>query len=140
MTQTESYFRLLEVAWAARETFAIVEHDIELRGGELAELDRCPELWCAHSYEVFAGDVATAYGGPYALGCVRFRAQLLEELPDALEVAGGDNTHPVHPDRSYLVMDSTLTGYLRRAGYEAHLHTPAVIHHHQYLREGAFLG
>jgi hypothetical protein len=140
MASVTSYWHALRGAWSACEDFAIVEHDIELRADELERFDFCAELWCAHSYEVYAGDIATAYGGPYGLGCVRFRKELLEAWPDAVDDAGELNLHPVHPQRSYAVMDSTLTQILRARVGEPHLHTPAVIHHHHYVREGAFHG
>jgi hypothetical protein len=140
MLDTESYFELVAVFWAACQDFAIVEHDMELAHDELDAFERCPELWCAHSYEVFSGDLATAYGGPFGLGCVRFRAELLDKHPDAVMVAGEMNIHPVHPQRSYAVMDSTLTQVLRSRGEVPHQHFPNVRHHHAYMRENTLYG
>lgn len=140
MLEVESYFNLLVERWRSRATFAIVEHDIELPAGVLDQFMNCPAAWCAHSYEVFSGDLATAYGGPFGLGCVRFRSELLHKWPDAVEAAGEMDIHPVHPQRSYAVMDSTLTQVLRSRGEAPHQHFPNVTHHHAYLREGAFYG
>lgn len=137
---TESYYRLVFACWAAAQDFAIVEHDVEPHPGDLAAFDACPEPWCAHSYEVFSGDVTAAYGGPYALGLCRFRRELMLEHPDAVTQAGGMDIHPVHPPRSYAVMDSTLTHVLRSRGLAPHQHYPNAVHHHTYLRDGAFLG
>lgn len=136
MLDSRAYFDLVAGLWEAGEGFAIVEHDIELGGGELNAFFSCPQPWCAHSYEVFAGDVAAAYGGPFALGCVRFSADLLARWPDAVTMAGELDIHPVHPPRSYAVMDSTLTQILRSCGVEVHQHYPNVLHHHAYIRTG----
>jgi hypothetical protein len=141
---TEAYFDLLSKLWAERIDFAIVEHDIEVGPDTLDRFADCDHLWCAHSYEVYAGDVAAAYGGPFALGCARFRAELMERFPDAVEQAGKMDIHPVHPRRSYAVMDSTLTHWLRgpygpdHGGVKVHQHAPNVRHHHAYVRTGAF--
>lgn len=154
MRHVEAYFDLVSEVWEDGETFAIVEQDVELvggfvkssyndtdlAGGELRLFDACPQRWCAHSYEVFAGDVATAYGGPFALGCTRFRAELLAERPDVPGLAGELDLHPVHPPRSYAVMDSTLTQILRAFSIPACQHFPNVVHHHHYIREGTIYG
>lgn len=135
----EAYFDLLKELWRKRVDFAIVEHDIEVDAETLDAFAECPELWCAHSYEVYAGDVAESYGGAWALGCVRFRSELLDRFPDAVERAGEMNIHPVHPPRTYQVMDSTLTHWLKGPyGVTVHQHSPNVKHHHHYVRTGAF--
>lgn len=134
-----SYHDLMLSLWEAGEDFALVEHDIEVRPSTLRSFEECPNLWCAFSYEVYAGDVATAYGGPFALGCSRFRAQLLTEHPECVIEAGKMDLHPVHPPRSYAVMDSTLTQWLRSIpDLKVCHHLPNVIHHHHYLREHAY--
>lgn len=144
MTYVEAYYDLLAKLWSECVDFAIVEHDIEIGPEVLNRFAECDRLWCAHSYEVYAGDVATAYGGPFALGCVRFRSELMARFPDAVVKAGEMDIHPVHPQRSYAVMDSTLTHWLRgpygpdHGGVKVHQHAPNVAHHHTYVRTGAF--
>lgn len=138
MQLPESYFWLLSSVWAAGDAFVIVEHDVVAGPGVLGSFAQCPEPWCAFSYEVFAGDLASVYGGAYGLGCTRFSAELLAAEPDAVEAAGElelDGTG-TWPKRSYGVMDSTLTNVLRRRGYDAHQHHPNVEHLHAYNREG----
>lgn len=139
MVAVDSYWLLFKHLWDYPDTVAIVEHDIEVGPDTLNDLARCPEPWCGCSYEVYAGDVATAYGGVYSLGCSRFRVELIEATRDAVYAAGEMNIHPVHPQRSYAVMDSTLTQQLRSRGFEPHQHFPNVTHHHRYMREGAYL-
>ena len=135
----ESYFDLVMALWTQGQDFAIVEHDVEVGPLTLESFESCRELWCAFSYPVFAGDIAENYGGPFGLGCCRFRRELLEDFPDAVIRAGERDLHPVHPPRSYAVMDSTLTGILRAYGVQVHQHFPNVTHHHEYQREGAFI-
>jgi len=136
----EEYFELIRLLWAAGRDFVIVEHDVEIPPGALAGFVVCPSPWCAHSYEVYAGDVATAYGGPYALGLARFRAELMAAHPEAVEEAGKMNLHPKHPPRSYAVMDSTLTRWLRGpCRREPCQHFPNALHHHAYNRTGAYV-
>jgi hypothetical protein len=144
MNYTEAYFDLLSKLWAEQIDFALVEHDIEVGDDTLDRFADCDRLWCAHSYEVYSGDLATAYGGPFGIGCVRFRGELMARFPDLLERCGEMDIHPVHPPRSYGVMDSTLTQWLRGAygpdhgGVKVHQHAPNVRHHHVYAREHAF--
>ena len=135
-----------------------VLHDGET-AGTIAGFIRCPDWWCAHSYEVAprpdvrgvrgqSRDIATAYGGPYGLGCVRFRWQLMRAEPDLIDVALSRAEHPGFPAGHYLGLDSAVTGTLRgrvdqRTGqrddgfaraprYDAHQHFPNVAHLHAY--------
>jgi hypothetical protein len=135
----ESYWELLRGLWDEGNTFAIVEHDIGVTRDQLFALEDCGRPWCAFSYEVYAGDLAAAYGGPYGLGCTRFRYEILQKIPGAVEEAGTYDQHPVHPPRSYAVMDSTLTRVLRSHGHEPHQHFPNVVHRHVYNRADAFV-
>lgn len=137
----EEYFELYREVWARAEDAAFVEHDIEIPPGTLGRFLRCSNLWCAHSYRVYWGDVAATYGGAWALGCVRFRAEVMARYPQAVELAGQMDIHPKHPPRSYAVMDSTLTQWLK-GPYRLRVcqHWPNVTHHHRYNYEGAYLG
>jgi hypothetical protein len=146
MVGVEAYYHLLVKLWAAADDFALVEHDTEPPPGALDGFDDCPELWCAHSYEVYSGDIAAAYGGPFGLGLSRFRGELCRMVPDAVITAGTYNDHPVHPPRSYAVMDSTLTKVLRGFApdiasgvrLQVHQHFPNATHHHRYVRANTF--
>ncbi len=167
------YGRMLRAVWQkcaeTRTDLCIVEqdnlvqpfinkHDSET-GGTIAGFIACPDWWCAHSYEVAprpdvrgprgqSRDIATAYGGPYGLGCVRFRWQLMAAEPDVLTVALQRAEHPGFPAGHYIGLDSAVTGILRgridqRTGqrddgftraprYDAHQHFPNVGHLHRY--------
>lgn len=139
MLGLESYFELMGRLWGRAETFAIVEQDILVGPDSLIQLFTCSEPWCAFSYEVFAGDVATAYGHVGALGCARFRRSMMIEHPEAVLEAGKMDLHPVHPPRSYAVMDATLSRWLQACGYRPHQHLPNVEHLHHYNRADAYV-
>lgn len=143
MLNVDSYFKKLRYLWwkcvQLQEDLIIIEHDIEVTPDVFGHFSRCPHRWCSHSYEVYGGDLATAYGGPFGLGCVRFRHGFMAAHPEAVEEAGKMDIHPKHPQRSYAVMDSTLTQWLRGPCAETvHQHHPNVKHLHEYNRDGAY--
>ena len=127
-----AYWRLLDGLWNAGEDFAIVEHDIEIHADVLPTFESCPEPWCTFPY---LGRSFKNYPVPVlrcALGCVRFRADLLRANPGLLEAMlpgpSGSLRNPKHWRRC----DSLLATVLQRRGYSVHEHEPHVIHHHDY--------
>jgi hypothetical protein len=131
----EAYWRLLADLWSASEDFMLVEHDMELNGGEVEAFEECPNSWCVAPYEgkqpIWTGRRnQQAPRGPVvfrcALGCTRFRSSLLLELPDAV-------THMrlKHWQR----LDSQLASYLFQHGKKACEHEPYVTHLHDYDAE-----
>ena len=115
----DAYRVLLEELWAAGEAFLIVEQDIEIHEAVVPELEGCPEPWCLFGYNI---------GWPpapveLALGCTRFSAVLLFEMPGV--IAG-------LPVRDWRRLDCELHPVLRAAGYVPHVHHPPVFHHHRY--------
>ena len=74
-----AYARLLCGLWAAREDFAIVEHDVVPPDGWLAEIEACAGLWCLRG--------PLGRPGLDWLGCVRFRAEVMEAHPDLMAEA-----------------------------------------------------
>lgn len=115
-----TYTRLLDRLWAAGEPFAVVEHDIVPHPGALAELLGCPRPWCAFSYQL--GSITHA-----GLGCARFSASLLADVPDAAERTWAE-WNDVHPPGHWCSLDDRLGRILRGAGFEPHVHEPAVTH------------
>lgn len=74
--------------WAAAEDFILLEHDIVPRQTTIERFDRCPESWCSCSYTWrwkpayhWLTDRSTKVLNA-SLGCVRFRAELLEDCPE----------------------------------------------------------
>lgn len=119
-TRHDAYRELLEEAWAARESFLVVEHDIEIRAGLVEELDACPEPWCAAPYVVGSDPNGFIES---SLGCTRFSAELLRDAPQIISGL---------PVRDWRRLDCEISPRLRTAGYEPHVHLPAVLHHHRY--------
>lgn len=124
MTDDEAYWRLLRDLWSDAETFAIVEHDIVVHPTVFDELDACPEQWCGFPHLYVCGGES----GYYGLGCVRFRASLLQAVPDAMEQVG-EMSDAIHPMRHWCTLDKWLQAeVLPRAGMGRH-HHPTVLGH-----------
>jgi hypothetical protein len=115
-----AYTELLASLWAAREAFAIVEHDVIPHPEALAELEACPEPFCAFEYP-YQGRMHAG------LGCARFAASLLAAVPDAVEQTLAESTE-AHPAGHWCQLDDRLSRVLTRHGYAKHVHSPAVGH------------
>lgn len=118
------YQDLMEAEWAAPGDFAVVEHDIGVHEGVVPGFLACPELWCAHEYNI-AGQMLAC------LGCTRFRHGLKTAVPDLFTRI---DTLPYDgaPPRDWRRMDVRLAGVLTSLGYAPHIHTPPVEHYHIY--------
>lgn len=115
-----AYTELLAHGWRLGEAFIIVEQDIVPWPGALAELEACPEPFCAFEYAYLGGTHA-------GLGCCRFSAALLAAVPDAVEQTLAEE-NDVHPRGHWCNLDDRLTRVLARRGYGKHVHSPAVGH------------
>lgn len=115
-----AYWRLIGERWTPDADLRLVEHDIVPGPGVLAELDACPNAWCAFAYPYLHGD----YPG---LGCCRFRASVMQALPSAIERAG---IAPVgsHPARHWCTLDHSLRTVLQKAGFTQCVHEGNVVH------------
>jgi hypothetical protein len=118
-----AYHDLLAGLWREGRTLIVVEHDVVVYPGALAAMLACPEPWCVTPYRV---------NGEYEgyLGCVRFSARLLAEVPDAMDAAGQLTYGP--PPRYWGWIDNRLAQVLGEHGYSKHRHWPAVKHLHVY--------
>jgi hypothetical protein len=137
------YGRMLRSMWhqlAGREGLMIIEQDVVVPVGGIRQMEECPLPWCSHSYAVYWGDVATMYGGPFALGCTRFSAELMAAEPDVVDVALTRPEHGDDPPGHWLGLDSAVSGVLRSRGVSCHQHFPNAVHLHEYHREGAYTG
>lgn len=112
----EAYWEALSDLWEYQETFAVVEHDIVLREGVLAELEACSGLWCTCPYPYQNGMRA-------GLGCVRFDRELITGYPRLMEdVATFHNT--LHPHKHWCTLDAWMELKLTGRGYTKCLHDP----------------
>ena len=130
----DAYWLLISSLWAGREDFWIIEQDIEIRGGEREALQSCPEPYCVFAY-AGAGWATDQNGSSLwinALGCNRYRAELMVELPNLLNEIGGVDDCIQIPQRHWKRLDARLNSALRTAGYPPHVHEPPVVHHHVY--------
>lgn len=109
------YHEELQRYWDTGEDWVNVEHDIVIDDWVLPAFEACPEPWCVAIYELAGGFV------PGVLGCVRFRAQLMAALPDAMRQAGASDNTGV-PERAWWRTDVRLDRILRDEGYLPHIH------------------
>ncbi len=116
-----AYHDLLALLWADGRAFVVVEQDIVVRPGVVAELAACPRDWCGFAYSLSTGYYV---GG---LGCTRFAERLLRErpsVPAALDALPPDGL----PRRWWQRLDTRLKSYLEGEGLSIHGHWPAVGH------------
>jgi hypothetical protein len=129
-----AYHALLSELWAAGETFAIVEHDIEIGPDTLTSFDKCPEPWCVAPYP---GRSFKNYPVPIlrvALGCVRFRAEFLKTNAGILDAMLPGPSNSLRNPRHWRRCDSLLASALQRRGFAAHEHEQ-VNHWHNYAAD-----
>lgn len=84
-----AYFRLLSNMWHQGETFVVVEHDVLVKPWSIDDLERCSHPWCAWQIKYGAGFTP-------GLGCAKFTAEVMSQVPDAMERVGrcSDAGHP----------------------------------------------
>lgn len=115
------YFGLIRDMWADQEDFVIVEHDIVPHFDFLEQFAQCPEPFCGYSYWVHERGVTVADYAPgppsTAMGCVRFRAEMMQRIPDL-----GEHCWP------WYHLDSALYQLVRAHGFNVHRHYPDVEH------------
>lgn len=121
----DSYWKLLNDLWGARETFCVVEHDVIVRPDTLDELAACRESWCGFPLPYLNGEYA-------GMGCVRFTDRLISGCPNALDdVARYQND--THPPKHWCVLDHWLQRQVLPAlGAAKHIHQPALMHYRPY--------
>lgn len=116
----DDYCTLLTGLWEAGASFVVVEHDIVVRPDTVSELAECPYGWCSFAYPYLDG----LYPG---LGCSKFEAQLLAQIPGAMaEVALMSNRD--HEPRHWCTIDAWLRIVLQRRLVTQHVHYPPVGH------------
>lgn len=128
-----AYLEVLALHWAGGEDFVLVEHDVVPHLTALLELGLCSCAYCCFPY------AWTTCVGP-ALGCTRFRAELLESVPDAVEQVARIPTAYGPPGHWRQLDVHLMRNVLRDThGLQPHVHTPAVTHLNpgQQLQPGA---
>lgn len=117
-----AYYEALTEIWGKGEDFAIIEHDVVIHDLVVEEFESCPEPWCVFGYDNMCHpECQEAWANQ--LGCTRFRAELMEEVPDAL------TSVPPGPLQDWHNVCDGLGNNLRAVGYWHHWHTPHVGHH-----------
>jgi hypothetical protein len=123
-----AYYGALYDMWLRGETFAILEHDVVCRPDVIEQFEECPEPWCAFGYaDICHPRCMDAWAN--ALGCVRFRKELVSEVPDALSAIPRDGW-------DWHNLCDGLGANLRAQNFTHHWHWPPVEHHHMGRNQG----
>lgn len=117
-----AYCDLLSRLWGTAQEVLIVEHDMGVHGEVLPQLEDCPSWWCAFRYRV--EDVYLA-----ALGCTRFRAELMQAEPDLMEQVAQVADSGMEA-RHWKRLDVRILDALRARSYRRCEHLPPVQHFH----------
>ena len=126
----ETYVRALIEFWEPVDDLLVVEHDIVFEAENVAALEECPEPWCGFVYSI-----STQYKA--CLGFTRFRRELIEAVPDAMQRAAEGRYDKIDPSRvvpdgerpfAWVRQDTRLAAVLENAGYTLHEHWPPVEH------------
>jgi hypothetical protein len=130
-----AYWQLLDRLWREARSFILVEHDVEIHERAIRVLTRCPQPWCLFPYSgprVYGDGGDTLFYG--ALGCTRFRAQLMVNHPSVVSDIGQIERSGIEPAtyRDWRGLDGRILSTLGGLGYKPHVHWPAVLHHHLY--------
>jgi hypothetical protein len=108
-----AYYDLVRELWSQGETFIVVEHDIVIWPGALRVTWECPHPLCVY--------YAPGPVGVIGLGCVKYGKDLISSFPSHL-----DNIDP--SQRSWRMLDKSLTWDLINKGISFHNHEPMVSH------------
>jgi hypothetical protein len=128
-----AYFRLFCDLWEAGDSFAFVEHDVLIRPDSLDELEKCPSPWCAFEVDY------VHHRPQVGLGCVKFSAELIAAVPNAMERVewvGLEKQLPknlmwdeLHPPGHWCRLDAWLQQWvLPTAGMSQCVHRPPLGH------------
>lgn len=117
-----AYFGMLQEIWARGETFALLEHDVVCRPDVIAAMESRLEPWVSFGYSDIC-HVECMEAWRDMLGCTRFRAELLEAVPDAVSSIPAEG-------RDWHELCNWLGGNLRAAGFSHAWGFPWVEHHH----------
>jgi hypothetical protein len=134
----EQYWRLLNDIWREGQAFLNVEHDIEIHGDVLPQVEACPEPWCVFSYYGGADGAGNCQVIDGSLGCVRFSADMLTAEPTVFDDLRDCNGQLAC--RDWHRLDVEIKPALIARGYAIHHHEPMVLHHHVYLPKGCACG
>ena len=117
----DAYWRALSYMWEEGQDFAVIEHDVICRPDVVEQFDNCPEPWCMFAYDNMCHE-ACKEAWANALGCTRFRKEVIDAVPHALSAIP-------EKDRDWHNVCDGLGNHLREAGYTHHWHAPDVGHH-----------
>lgn len=119
----DAYSRLLRRLWRAGGPLVVVEHDVLVHGEVRPQFEECGFPWCTFLVPRHAYPEQPLLE---SLGCVRFSAECVAELPDLMEEAAEFSAGliPGH----WLHFDTAVAAAFHAHGLVAHTHGPPVEH------------
>ena len=124
------YWREIKARWDGREDLVVVEQDVEIHDTVLKEFTECTEPWCCFPYKIFAQKYCSV-----GLGCTRFSAQLQQEVSLDILSERFNKCEFCEGKGCWWHLDGPILQHLQSKGYSQHVHSPEVIHHHDYTAE-----
>lgn len=109
--------------WRRPEDTLLVEHDIAIHNDVIWQVEACDEPWCTFAYPYNFGNSDPYHG----TGCVRFRRELMERVPDLWDRVGL-REGPHHPPKHWCSLDGFSQLELGALGYRQCKHEPPVKH------------
>lgn len=121
------YFEVMKEIWSLKEDFILLEHDIIPWPGALKTFEECLEHWCAFKYYYPpSGHLVIANG------CVRFRKEIMELIPDLFDLIEKNNEEffvRSEDPKDWKALDGRMGAILtNKLNNFVHVHHPAVVH------------
>ena len=121
------YYEVLKELWSLQDDFILLEHDIIPWPGALNTFENCSEPWCAFKYLYPpSGHLVIANG------CVRFRKELMNLIPDLFDIIeSNDGTFFVTSEdpKDWHAIDGRMGAILtNKLNGFVHVHNPPVVH------------
>jgi hypothetical protein len=117
-----SYWECLSEYWERGDDLTIIEHDVQARPDIFASFADCPHPWCLFPYDNHDRSDSEAWRN--ALGCTRFRGELVRAIPDAV-------TSIPEQHRDWHNLCDGIGSNLRAAGFTHHWHWDLPVRHHR---------
>lgn len=122
-----AYWRQIRARWTGQQDLVLIEQDIEIPEGGVAELAGCDRDWCCYAYTIFRNRQRLRHG----LGFTKFSAAAQKKISPRQIAETFALCKGCKGNGCWHHLDGAITGLLRAEGMSPHVHGD-VIHHHDY--------
>lgn len=126
-----AYWREISARWTGDADLVVIEQDIEVGEGTVAELAACDQDWCVFAYPIFRTRVRLRVG----LGCTKVSAAAQRKVSAAAVAEGFGLCAQCRGKGCWWHLDGRIATMLKRGGFFPHVHGD-VVHHHDYGAAG----